>query len=235
MIFFGKCRPLCLIRHAAAGGLTGRGESRGQGARRDHRLRGRLHHRAGRRTCRRTPEPGWLIDSDSARSPIERYLADSFRFHHVMDVQSTILAQTDASLLWALSRYLDDLDRGDVPARAARGDPRRVRGRRAVACSSPMRSPCRCRDCHEPRVNRKTDPRQSGGVPVALAAIPVPPRARDADLPRHPAGAGQGPRQYRPRRSTYLARDPPARHFAAPALPDQRRGRNAQHPAHIRT
>ena len=36
-----------------------------------------------------------------------------------MDVQSTILAQTDASLLWALSRYLDDLDRGDVPAQLA--------------------------------------------------------------------------------------------------------------------
>jgi len=62
------------------------------------------------------PEPGWLIDPGSARTLIERYLADSFRFHHVMDVQGAILARTDSDLLWALCSYLDDLDRGDVPA-----------------------------------------------------------------------------------------------------------------------
>jgi hypothetical protein len=65
------------------------------------------------------PEPGWLLDPGSARSPIERYLADSFRFHHVMDAQEAILAQTDGRLLRALSSYLDDLDRGNVPARLA--------------------------------------------------------------------------------------------------------------------
>jgi hypothetical protein len=65
------------------------------------------------------PEPGWLIDPGSARTLIERYLADSFRFRHLIDVQGAILAQTDSGLIWALSRYLDDLDRGDVPAQLA--------------------------------------------------------------------------------------------------------------------
>ena len=65
------------------------------------------------------PEPGWSHYPGSARSPVERYLADSFRFYHVMDVQEAILAQTDGRLLWALSSYLDDLDRSNAPAQLA--------------------------------------------------------------------------------------------------------------------
>ena len=65
------------------------------------------------------PEPGWPLDPGSARTPTEQYLADAFRFHHVMDVQGAILARTDATLIWALSSYLDDLDGGDRPAELA--------------------------------------------------------------------------------------------------------------------
>ena len=49
------------------------------------------------------PEPGWPLDPGSARTPDEQYLADSFRFHHVMDVQEAILARTDATLIWGLA------------------------------------------------------------------------------------------------------------------------------------
>ena len=58
---------------------------------------------------------GWPLDSGFARTPTEQYLADAFRFHHVMDVQGAILARTDATLIWALSSYLDDLSAGDRP------------------------------------------------------------------------------------------------------------------------
>jgi hypothetical protein len=65
------------------------------------------------------PEPGWLIDPDSALNPIERFVVDSYRFHQAMKLQRAILADTDASLALALSWYLDDLDRGNVPAQLA--------------------------------------------------------------------------------------------------------------------
>lgn len=55
------------------------------------------------------PEPGWPLHPGSARTPAEQYLADSFRFHYVMDVQKAILARSDASLIWALASFLDDL------------------------------------------------------------------------------------------------------------------------------
>jgi hypothetical protein len=58
------------------------------------------------------PEPGWPLDPGSARTPIEQYLADAFRFHHVMDVQEAMLARTDASMIWALGSYLDHLSSG---------------------------------------------------------------------------------------------------------------------------
>jgi hypothetical protein len=58
------------------------------------------------------PEPGWPLDPGSSLSPVEQYLADSFRFHHVTDMQEAILARTDASLNWALATYLGDLDAG---------------------------------------------------------------------------------------------------------------------------
>ena len=65
------------------------------------------------------PEPGWPLDPGSAHTPDERYLADAFRFHHIMDVQEAILARTDATLIWALGCYLDDLSSGDPPAEIA--------------------------------------------------------------------------------------------------------------------
>jgi len=65
------------------------------------------------------PEPGWPLDPGSARTPVEQYLADSFRFHHVIDVQEAILARTDAASIWALGRYLDHLSDGNRPAELA--------------------------------------------------------------------------------------------------------------------
>ena len=67
------------------------------------------------------PEPRWPLDPGSARTPTEQYLADTFRFHHIMDVQEAILTQTDATMIWALGSYLDDLSDGggDRPAELA--------------------------------------------------------------------------------------------------------------------
>jgi hypothetical protein len=65
------------------------------------------------------PKPGWPLDPGSARTPTEQYLADSFRFYHVMDVQKAILARSDASLIWALASYLDHLSDGGHPAHLA--------------------------------------------------------------------------------------------------------------------
>ena len=65
------------------------------------------------------PMPGWPLDSGSARTRTEQYLADAYRFHHVADVQEAILARTDATLTWALGSYLDDLSGGDRPAELA--------------------------------------------------------------------------------------------------------------------
>ena len=65
------------------------------------------------------PEPGWPLDPGSARTATEQYLADAFRFHHIMDVQKAILAGTDATLIWALGSYFDDLGGGDRPAELA--------------------------------------------------------------------------------------------------------------------
>jgi hypothetical protein len=62
------------------------------------------------------PEPGWPLDPGSARTPVEQYLADSFRFHHAIDVQEAILARSDASLVWGLGTYLDHLNGGGHPA-----------------------------------------------------------------------------------------------------------------------
>jgi hypothetical protein len=65
------------------------------------------------------PEPRWPLDRGSDRTPIEQYLADSIRFHHVIDLEEAILARTDAALIWALGSYLDDLSGGDPPAEIA--------------------------------------------------------------------------------------------------------------------
>ena len=58
------------------------------------------------------PDPGWPLEPASGRTPIEQYLADVIRFHHVADVQEAMLAGTDATLIWALGSYLDDRSDG---------------------------------------------------------------------------------------------------------------------------
>lgn len=61
------------------------------------------------------PEPGWLTESSSVPTPVERYLAEASRFHYVTDLQEAILARTNASLILGLSMYLDGLARADLP------------------------------------------------------------------------------------------------------------------------
>ncbi len=65
------------------------------------------------------PEPGWPLEPDSDRTPVEQYLADVVRFHHAADVQEAILAGTDATLIWALGSYLEDLNGGEPSAELA--------------------------------------------------------------------------------------------------------------------
>ena len=65
------------------------------------------------------PEPDWLTESSSVLTPVERYLAESFRFHYVTDLQEAILARTDASLISGLSMYLEGLARDDLPEQLA--------------------------------------------------------------------------------------------------------------------
>ena len=102
------------------------------------------------------PEPGWPLDPGSAATPVEQYLADSIRFHHVMDVQEAILARTDASLIWALGSYLDDLVMA-IPPRSSRPSSR-SRGRRPATCFCRTHSRSLCPACREQRDNRRTSP-----------------------------------------------------------------------------
>ena len=53
------------------------------------------------------PEPDWLTESGSVLTPVERYLAEVFRFHYVTKLQEAILARTAASLITGLSMYLE--------------------------------------------------------------------------------------------------------------------------------
>ena len=65
------------------------------------------------------PEPGWPLEPASDRTPVEQYLADVLRFNHASDLQEAILAGTDATLIWALGSYLDDLSVGEPPTELA--------------------------------------------------------------------------------------------------------------------
>jgi hypothetical protein len=65
------------------------------------------------------PDPGWPLEPAPGRTPVEQYLADVLRFHHVTDVQDALLARTDATLIWALGSYLDNLSGGGQPAELA--------------------------------------------------------------------------------------------------------------------
>ena len=65
------------------------------------------------------PEPDWLTEFSSVLTPVEQYLAESFRFHYITDLQEAILARTDASLISGLSMYLEGLARDDLPEQLA--------------------------------------------------------------------------------------------------------------------
>ena len=100
------------------------------------------------------PEPGWPLDPGSARTPVEQYLADSLRFHHVMDVQrgDPCTDRCDPDLgAWQLPRSTGaaaSLLRNSRPSW-------RSRGRRPATCSCWTRSRSRCPACHGRRDNRR--------------------------------------------------------------------------------
>lgn len=87
------------------------------------------------------PEPGWPLDPGSTRTLAEQYLADSFRFHHVIDVQEAILARSDASLTWALGSYLDHLSGDGRPAELASILEKSRAASRNVLLSNPLTLP----------------------------------------------------------------------------------------------
>jgi len=53
------------------------------------------------------PVPQRPTAPGSARTAIERFLAEETRFHETRDLQDALLGGTDARLIWALSMYLD--------------------------------------------------------------------------------------------------------------------------------
>ena len=65
------------------------------------------------------PEPDWLTDPRSVLTPIERYLAESFRFDDATKLQEAILGRTTASLITGLSMYLEESAEADQPGRLA--------------------------------------------------------------------------------------------------------------------
>jgi hypothetical protein len=65
------------------------------------------------------PEPGWLTEPGSVLTPLERYLAEAFRFRDVTELQEAILARADASLISGLSMYLEGQARADPPGQLA--------------------------------------------------------------------------------------------------------------------
>ncbi len=143
------------------------------------------------------PEPGWPLEPASGRTPVEQYLADVVRFHHAADVQEAILAGTDATLIWALGSYLDDLSGGE-PSRGTRVDPGGVAGGDPQpAPVGPAHAPV-ARLCRGRRDSRRTSLEmirasleefrerlplfQSLLVPVTLTFLVVPPeQGKDLD------------------------------------------------------
>ena len=53
------------------------------------------------------PEPEWPTAPGSARTAVERFLAEETRFHDARTLQDALLGRTDAVLISALSMYLD--------------------------------------------------------------------------------------------------------------------------------
>ena len=64
-------------------------------------------------------EPDWLTEPGAVLTPVERFLADSVRFHYIIERQEAILGRTDALLASGLSMYLEDLRRASAPRQLA--------------------------------------------------------------------------------------------------------------------
>jgi hypothetical protein len=105
------------------------------------------------------PEPGWPLDPGSARTPTEQYLADSFRFYHVMDMQKAILARSDASRSRALASYLDHLSDCGHPAHLASILEESRAATRNVLLSNPLTLSLPV--CRGRRDNPRTSPKRS--------------------------------------------------------------------------
>jgi hypothetical protein len=87
------------------------------------------------------PEPDWLTEPGAVLTPVERYLAESARFHYVSDLQEAILAGTDASLTLGLSMYLDGLTRQDPPEQLAAVFAESQASSRGLLLSNPLTLP----------------------------------------------------------------------------------------------
>ena len=130
------------------------------------------------------------------RTPVEQYLADVTRFHHVADVQEAMLAGTDATLIWALGSYLDDRS-GGGPAELAAILAESRAAIRNLLLSEPLTLPLPSlpQGCREVGGLHPDDPRpasKSSGtrlplfrsllVPVTLTFLVVPPeQGKDLD------------------------------------------------------
>ena len=136
------------------------------------------------------PDLGWPLEPASGRTPVEQYLADVTRFHHVADVQEAMLAGTDATLIWALGSYLDDRSGGgpaelaSILAESRAAIRNLLRGAAHAPAAQPAAGAGTVGGLHP------DNPRQPRRVPGTRAAVPVPPGPGHADLPRCPARPG---------------------------------------------
>ena len=134
------------------------------------------------------PEPDWLTEPSPA-TPVERYLAEAFRFDYITDLQEAILARTNASLITGLSMYLEGLAEADPPEQLAAIFEESQASSRGPAPVGPVYAAA-ARTAQGHRGSRglhPADPGPAGGVPVTLAAVQDPPDARHAHLPGHPS------------------------------------------------
>jgi hypothetical protein len=99
------------------------------------------------------PEPGWLTESSSVLTSVERYLAEASRFHYVTDLQEAILARTNVSLVLGLSMYLEGLARDDLPEQLVAILEESQATSRNLLLSDPFTLPLP--GCHGPKRNRR--------------------------------------------------------------------------------
>ena len=89
-------------------------------------------------------------------TPIERYLAEAFRFDYIANMQEAILARTNASLITGLSMYLEWLAEADPPGQLAAIFEKSQAA--AADCSCQTRLRCRCPHCPGPPGKQRTSP-----------------------------------------------------------------------------